>query len=428
MYKLFTKIIVLVVLITLAAGCGPAAPTATPVPPAHTAPPVPQPPTVAPAPPTSTPLPTTAVPATPMNGSTNTWIRTFEGSNYGAFFDIVLTEDGNVLAVGATNHLHVPPYSGDALLMNLTLEGDLLWERTWGGDGYEQAMSVALAGDGGAYVFGETDSYGAGGRDFFLLKIAEDGSEEWFKTYGDPHREWPYGMLRLSNGELLIYGFTEPGTGGDRDQYALRLGPDGEVIWEYTAAGPGEELVIDALETADGDLVLAVIVEEDGQLLKLDADGNVLWTKRYELAGWQYASQIAETDDGGFLLAGFSMSSGSRRQADMWLARCTPSGKLEWETTFGDAAHDDYATSLLRLKDGTYLIGGIGNGMLLSRVDQDGNVLWRRSLVGQTVYGADGLIELEDGGYLVAGFIQITNGRSYDAILLRTDPEGQVEE
>jgi Tol biopolymer transport system component len=363
------------------------------------------------------------------NGRTNTWIRAFEGPDYGAFFDIVLTEDGNALAVGATNHLHMPPYSGDALLVKLTLDGDVLWERTWGGDGYEQAWSATLAEDGGFYIFGETASFGAGDRDFFLLKIAEDGSEEWYKTYGGSHREWPYGMLRLSNGELLIYGFTEPGTGSDRDQYALRLEPDGEVIWEYTAASPGEELVADALETTDGDLVLAVIVEEDGGLVRLDADGNVRWTQRFELAGWQYASQIAETDDGGFLLAGFSMSSGSRRQADTWLAHCTPTGELEWETSFGDPTFDDYASSLIRLSDGTYLVGAIANGVLLSRVDKDGNVLWRRALLDQrTVYGSMALIELEDGGYLVAGLIQLINGRSYDAILLRTDANGQVEE
>lgn len=404
------------------------APTATRIPPIET--PVPPtetpPPTGTPVRPTSTPPPT-AVPATPMNGGTGTWIRTLEGPDYGAFFDIVLTEDGNALAVGTTNHLHVPPYSGDALLMQFTLDGDLLWERTWGGHGYEQALSVTPSDDGGYYVFGETDSYGAGDRDFFLQKITKDGSEDWFKTYGRARREWSYGMLPLSNGDLLIYGFTETASG--RDQYALRLNPAGGVIWEYNVETPGEELVIDALETAEGDLVLAACVEEDGGLVKLDADGNVRWTKRYELAGWQYASQIAPTGDGGFLLAGFSMSSGSRRQADTWLARSTPTGDLEWETSFGDPAFDDYGTSLIRLEDGTYLIGSIANGMLLSRVDQDGNVLWRRSLLDQqTVYGGMALIELEDGGYLVAGLIQIINGRSYDAILLRTDPEGQIEE
>jgi hypothetical protein len=235
-------------------------------------------------------------------------------------------------------------------------------------------------------------------------------------------------MLQLSNGDLLIYGLTESLVDKDRNQFALRVGPAGDVNWEYTIESSDEELVIDALETAEGDLVLAVIVGEDGKLEKLDANGQVQWEKRYELAGWQYASQIAETDDGGFLLAGFSMSS-PPRQADTWLAHCTSTGELEWETSFGEAAFDDYTNSLIRLSDGTYLTGAIANGVQLSRIDEDGNVLWRRSLLGQQiVYGAMALIELEDEGYLVAGLIQLVNGRSYDAILLRTGAEQRVEE
>jgi outer membrane protein assembly factor BamB len=370
-------------------------------------------------------LPYARRPSEIATDSSNTWIRTFEGPNYGAFFDIVLTRDGNILAVGATNHLHMPPYSGDALFMKLTLDGNVLWERTWGGDGYEQAMSVTLAEDGGYYIFGETDSYGAGDRDFFLLKITEDGSEDWFKTYGRARREWPFGMLLLSNGDLLIHGFTES-IGGGRDEYAIRVAQDGGIIWEYTVESPGEELVLDALETLEGDLVLAVNVEEDGKLMRLEADGSIKWAHRYELAGWQYPSQVAQTEDGGFLLAGFSMNS-SPLQADTWIARCTSTGELKWETSFGDSTFDDYANSLIRLSDGTYLIGTIANSVLLSRIDKDGNVLWRRSLLEQqTVYGGMALTELKDGGYLVAGLIQLVNGRSYDAILLRIDVEGWV--
>jgi hypothetical protein len=355
----------------------------------------------------------------------NTWNKSFEGASYGAFLDVLLTQDGNILAVGATNHLHMPPYSGDALFMSLTLEGDVLWENSWGGDGYEQADALALAADGGYYIFGETDSYGAGDRDFFLLKITKEGEEQWFKTYGREGREWPYGMLPLSNGDLLIYGFTESSSGG-RDIYAIRLAQDGESIWEYTEERPGEELVLDALETMQGDLVLTVIFEEDGGLLKLAGDGSPLWEQRDELPGWQYGSQIAETEDGGFLLAGFSLG-GSPRQADTWLARCTRAGELEWETTFGDPAFDDYANSMIRLSDGTYLIGAIANSVLLSRVDQDGNVLWKRSLLDQqTVYGAMALTELDDGGFLIACLIELIGGRSYDAILLRTDSDGWI--
>ncbi len=395
--------------------------------PAQPTPTQPSAPSVAIATATTEPARTAPTPP-PAPGGGSTWVRTFEGQDYGALFDVLLTAKDEILAVGATNHLHVPPYTGDALIVKLTLEGELLSERTWGGEGYEQAWAVAPAGDGGAYVFGETDSYGAGDRDFFLLKIARDGSDTWFRTYGRARREWPYGMLLLSDGDLLIYGFTEALSGGGRQQYAVRTRPDGEIIWEYTAESSGEELVSDVLETPEGDLVLAVVAGEDGQVVQLDAGGSVNWSVRFELPGWQFPSQIAPTSDGGYLLAGFAMSSGPPQQADTWLARCSSGGELEWETSFGSPDFDDYATSMIRLRDGTYLIGAIANGMLLNRIDQEGNVLWRRSLLGQDVYGALALSELPDGGVLVAGLIQIINGRSYDAILLRTNAEGWVEE
>lgn len=357
----------------------------------------------------------------------DTWIRTFEGPHYGALFGAALAPNGEILAVGATNHRHMPPYSGDALLMRLTPEGAVVWEKPWGGSGYEQAWAVAPAEDGGFVVFGETDSFGAGDRDFFLLKIREDGTEEWVRTYGRAHREWPYGMLPLSGGDLLMYGFTTANDGA-RQRYAVRTTPMGDTLWEYIAGEEREELVLDAIETADGDLVLCLCIDEDGGLVKLDATGNVIWSTRFALPGWQFPSCIAPVEDGGFLLAGFSMSESPRRQADTWLVRCTAEGELLWDTTFGDPASDDYAQSILPLSDGAYLIGGLGNGMPLSLVDDEGAVLWSRLVAGSRVHGAEDLLALEDGGVVIAGFIQITNGRSYDAILVRTDAQGQVGE
>jgi hypothetical protein len=67
-------------------------------------------------------------------------------------------------------------------------------------------------------------------------------------------------MLRLSGGDLLIYGFTES-IGGGRDEYVIRASQEGDIIWEYSIESPGEELVLDALETPEGDLVLAVSME-----------------------------------------------------------------------------------------------------------------------------------------------------------------------
>jgi len=47
------------------------------------------------------------------------------------------------------------------------------------------------------------------------------------------------------------------------------------------------------------------------------------------------------------------MSSKAPQQADTWLARASSTGELEWETSFGDPAFDDYANSMIRLSDGT---------------------------------------------------------------------------
>lgn len=367
-----------------------------------------------------------APPATPTAVHTDApaWSKLFEGPQYGAFLDLTLTPDGNVLAVGATNHLHMPPYSGDVLLIKLSLDGSVLWERAWGGNGYDQADGVVPADDEGYYVFGETESYGAGDRDFFLLKLSADGQAEWHRTYGGTDREWPYGLLHLANADLLIYGFSTT-TGGGRDRYALRLSPAGDILWEYSAGTPAEELLLDALELPSGDLILAASLDEDGELVRLSADGVERWVRRFELPGWQYPSQVALTSNGGLLLAGFAMAE-SPRQADTWLARCTPDGELLWQTTFGEPSFDDYATSLLRLRDGTYLSGALANGVLLTRLDEDGHVLWSGSYLDkQRVYGGMGLVELEQGGCIVAGLIQLVNGRSYDAVILRVDDLGQ---
>ena len=354
------------------------------------------------------------------------WLRILEGPSYGALFDAVLTDDRHAIAVGATNHVHMPPYSGDALILKVDMvNGATVWERTWGGDGYEQAWGITPAPGGGYYVFGETDSRGAGSRDFFFLKMTADGDEVWSRTYGTPQREWPFGMLPLANGDLVLYGRTAP-EGGNEDAYALRVDPDGRIVWEYTEHTTDDVLILDALENAAGQIILCTSVAQDGALTALAADGREVWTRRYELDGWQFASSIAPAPDG-YLLAGFSMTEdGSGRQADVWLAHTSANGDLEWQRSVGEAADDDYAQSLRRVADGSYLVGGLGRGMPLWKVDGSGTVLWERRLSDPTVYAARKSIELTDGGFLVAGLKTVVNGRSYDAVLARTDAQGRA--
>jgi hypothetical protein len=302
-----------------------------------------------------------------------------------------------------------------------------VWEKTWGGAGFEQAHAIAPTADGNLIVFGETTSVGAGDRDFYLQKMTPNGEELWTHTYGTAFMEKPFGMLSLGNGDILIYGLTTSPTGRREARYAVRIDCDGGIVWEHTVVNADEELIIDAIEVPDGALVLSVVINgmDDGMLVKLDAQGNEMWSVRYELEGFQYAASIAQTDDG-LLLAGFHMSTSGTRQADVWLARTTTEGELLWEKTFGDPLSDDYAVRLLRLADGSYLIGGLGAGMPLFKVTDQGEVLWEQRITASGVHVAYSLTELPDSGFLIAGMKSLINGRSYDIVLLRTDALGQT--
>jgi len=353
-----------------------------------------------------------------------TWARVIGGPEYGALFDIVLCDDGQLLAVGATNHVHSPTREGDVLLIRLTIHGETLWERTWGGTEFEQAWAVAQAQAGGFYVFGETASLGTGGRDFFLLKIDENGSEEWVRTYGGAQREWPFGMLALSNGDFLLYGSTIREVGGREALYALRVAADGEVVWEFFDEADVDRFISDATETPQSDLVLSAAGDNDGGLVKLTADGEVLWARTYELAESQYPTEVIQNGDGGFLLAGYYAGQASRQLADVWLAGCSPSGQLEWQKTFGSRLLDDYALSLLRLANGSVLIGGFGSGMPLWCVSESGEILWESRPMQSFTYGAFGLLEIPDGNLLISGMRMIS--RSRDATILRLSQAGQL--
>jgi hypothetical protein len=99
---------------------------------------------------------------------------------------------------------------------------------------------------------------------------------------------------------------------------------------------------------------------------------------------------------------------------------------LLWEKTFGDPHSDDYAVRLLRLADGDYLIGGLGERIALFKITESGDVVWEQRLGTAGGHIAYSLTELPDGGFLVSGMKTLINGRSYDIVLMRTDALGQT--
>src|SRR5207249_4318643 len=64
----------------------------------------------------------------------------------------------------------------------------LQFQQTWGGPKNEIANGVAIGTDGNIYLSGQTNSFGAGGFDAFLLKFTPSDTLLWQHTWGNSQR------------------------------------------------------------------------------------------------------------------------------------------------------------------------------------------------------------------------------------------------
>ena len=85
------------------------------------------------------------------------------------------------------------------------------------------AYSIQQTSDGGYIVAGYTDSFGAGGRDVYVLKLDADGNKVWEKTFGGSYYDYAHSIQQTSDGGYIVAGYTESFGAGGRDVYVLKL-------------------------------------------------------------------------------------------------------------------------------------------------------------------------------------------------------------
>ncbi|WP_308755302.1 hypothetical protein [Candidatus Hakubella thermalkaliphila] len=112
--------------------------------------------------------------------------------------------------------------------MKLDPTGKVLWEKTYGGEDYDWAFSIQQTQDGGYIVAGYTTSFGAGDSDFYILKLDPTGKVLWEKTYGGEGYDWASSIQQTKDGGYIVAGDTVSFGAGDYDFYILKLDPQGK--------------------------------------------------------------------------------------------------------------------------------------------------------------------------------------------------------
>jgi len=162
-----------------------------------------------------------------------------------------------------------------AWVFKLDQNGAIQWQKAYGGNNNSYANSVELTSDGGYIVAGYTDSFGAGSNDGWVLKLDVNGNIEWQKTYGGSNSDFFKSIRKAKDGGYIVVGMSV--ISGWGDIWILKLDSNGNILWQkYYSPG----IANDVWETSDGGYIVAADIytisgENDVLLLKIDGNGSV---------------------------------------------------------------------------------------------------------------------------------------------------------
>ena len=162
------------------------------------------------------------------------WTRTYGGTGCEAPCQMTRSADGGYLIVGGSNPDLL--YT-DAYLVRTDSGGDTLWTRRYGGPWEDLAQDV-VAVDGGYVVLGYCGWFSPESSDVWLIGLNDRGDTVWTRTYGGRGREIGYGLRRVSDGGLVITGWTTSFGAGGADVYLVRTDSSGNVAVAEPKASP----------------------------------------------------------------------------------------------------------------------------------------------------------------------------------------------
>ncbi len=243
------------------------------------------------------------------------WTCTYGGTNSDVTHSIVQTVDGGYVLAGYTQSLGAG--SADFYVVKTNAVGDMLWTRTYGGSGFDYAYSIQQTIDGGYVVTGIIHSVSMGHDDFYVVKTDAQGDMLWTRTYGGSGNDQAHSVQQTTDGGYVVAGTTESFGAGSIDFYVVKTDAQGDTLWTRTYGGSGFDYAYSIQQTADGGYVVAGFTDsfgagaEDFYVVKTDGQGDTLWTRTYGGSSYDVANSIQQTAYGGYVIAGFTGSFGA---------------------------------------------------------------------------------------------------------------------
>ncbi|HTF04735.1 MAG TPA: SBBP repeat-containing protein [Bacteroidia bacterium] len=339
-----------------------------------------------------------------------TWSKTAIGAKSEEGESCVADASGNVYVIGtywsptvtfgAFTLKNSDQYMSDIFILKYDSNGNVLWAKSAGGKSIDQGHCIAIDGSGNVYVTGAYNasiSFGSikltnkGEADLFVAKYDTNGKVLWAKGAGGTRGDEGQGIAADANGNVYVTGYfsetaafgTVKLTGaGSWDVFTAKYNTNGDVLWVQSAGGSagdtGKNITTDrsgnvyvtgsydSYSFAFGTIELKHFGGDDIFTVKYDSNGIVLWAKGSGGDINDEGGCIATDVNGNVYVSGYFRSS---------------------EITFG---------SFILKKNG-------GGDVFTVKYDSNGNVLWAKSMGGDSDDNAHGMAVDASGNVIVTG-------------------------
>ncbi len=361
----------------------------------------------------------------------NTFVKTYGGGDVDEAYSAVECANHDFIIVGLTKSLGGS--MRDGYLLRITNSGDSIWAKNYDSGQDEIFRGSVLVGDSVLYTVGFRRPDGNTPTDLLLAKIRTDGELVWTKSYGGDGTDYGCDIHQLPDGNLLISGTTDSYGNGGEDVWVFKVDLNGDTIWTATFGGTGEDQGRGIAVDDSGNIYISAksysLFAPDMYMIKVHEDGSADWLKTFSTSGWTEGYDACFNGKE-IVFAGYGYWGGSIMHDMLWVKMSSVGDTVR--TGHAGGSSNDYAFGVNPTADDGLILTGksdsFGKGWqgLLCKVDASGNMQWQKAFGGDNEDILWKVYQTSDQGYLAVGHSNSTANGSLDVFVVKTDSSGEV--
>ncbi|MBK6640827.1 MAG: T9SS type A sorting domain-containing protein [Bacteroidetes bacterium] len=359
------------------------------------------------------------------------------------------------------------------------------WQNTIGGSNYDELNAIMPTSDRGyilggwsiSNISGDKTENQLGNDDYWIVKTDSLGVIQWQNTIGGSGSDRNLSIAQTTVGGYILGGWSNSNISsdktencnGDWDYWIVKIDSLGNIEWQNTIGGSGEDRLNSIAQTTDGGYILGGMSNSnissdktensngdwDYWIVKTDSIGVIQWQNTIGGNGGDGLHSIAQSSDGGYILGGYSASdiSGDKSEnsngfIDFWIVKTDSLGTILWQNTIGGDDWDEL-TSIQQTSEGGYILGGWSESSIsgdktenckgdydywIVKTDSLGAIQWQNTIGGSNNDKLYSIVQTSDLGYFLGGWsssnisgdkTENSNG-GWDFWIVKTDSIGVI--